>query len=344
MKPVIKRVVPAVLYVWSAIASPGQADDNSAEILRHDPRFDKLIPKDARIEKLGSGYKWSEGPVWLSADQALIFSDVPNNVAYKWDKAGRQPSEFLKPSGDTGHLADGSGQGSNGLTLDARGRLVLMQHGDRRVARLEPNGTFKTLADKYQGKRLNSPNDGAFDAAGNLYFTDPPYGLKKGAEDPARELDFSGVYRLDGKTGELTLMTKELKFPNGLAFSPDYKTAYVANSDPDRPILMAYPLKEDGTFGPGRQFADTSELLKAGKPGLPDGLKVDDAGNVFTTGPGGVLIYAPDGTMLGRIDTKVPTANCAWGDDGSTLYITANDTLVRVRTTTKGKLEGPPAK
>jgi gluconolactonase len=215
-----------------------------------------------------------------------------------------------------------------------------MQHGDRRVARLERDGKFTTLAEKYQGKRFNSPNDGAYDGAGNLYFTDPPYGLKKGADDPARELDFSGVFRLDGKTGEVTLMTKELKFPNGIAFSPDYETAYVANSDPERPILMAYPVKADGTFGQGRVFADTAEYLKAGKPGLPDGLKVDVAGNVFTTGPGGVLIYAPDGTLLGQIDTKVPTANCAWGDDGSTLYITANDMLVKVRTKTKGKLEG----
>jgi gluconolactonase len=321
------------------------AQDNIGEIVRQDPRLDRLIPADARIEKLASGYTWSEGPVWLQADRSLVFSDVPKNVAFKWDKAGRSPSEFLKPSGDTGLLPEGSGQGSNGLTLDAQGRLILMQHGDRRVARLEPNGTFTTLAHKYQGKRLNSPNDGAFDAAGNLYFTDPPYGLKKGAEDPARELDFSGVYRLDSKTGGLTLLTKELKFPNGLAFSPDYKTLYVANSDPDRPILMAYPVNPDGTLGQGKQFADTMDLLKAGKPGLPDGLKVDEAGNVFTTGPGGVLVYAPDGKLLGRIDTKVPTANCAWGDDGSTLYITANDMLVRVRTTTRGRLEGPaPAK
>lgn len=333
----------ATLIALLAGLAPISAQDAAPEIVRLDSRLDALIPADAKIEKLGTGYKWSEGPVWLKADQALIFSDVPGNVAYKWDLSGRQPSEFLVPSGDTGLLPNGSGQGSNGLTLDSQGRLVLMQHGDRRVARLEPGGKFTTLADKYQSKRLNSPNDGAFDRAGNLYFTDPPYGLKKGADDPARELDFSGVYRLDGKTGELTLLTKELKFPNGLAFSPDYKTAYVANSDPDRPILMAYPVKDDGTFGPGRQFADTAALLKAGKPGLPDGLKVDLAGNVFATGPGGVLVFAPDGTMLGRIDTKVPTANCAWGDDGSTLYITANDALVRVKTKTRGKLEGPDA-
>lgn len=343
MHSVIIRSVPTVFLLFSGVVSL-DAQEAVGQIHRHDPRFDRLIPPDAKIEKLASGYTWSEGPVWLASDKALIFSDVPRNVAFKWDKAGRQPSEFLKPSGDTGLLPEASGQGSNGLTLDAQGRLVLMQHGDRRIARLEPNGTFTTLADKYQGKRLNSPNDGAFDAGGNLYFTDPPYGLKKGADDPARELDFSGVYRLDGKSGELTLLTKELKFPNGLAFSPDYKTVYVANSDPDRPILMAYPVKADGTFGPGKLFADTAELLKAGEPGLPDGLKVDLAGNVFTTGPGGVLVYAPDGTMLGRIDTKVPTANCAWGDDGSTLYITANDALVRVRTTTKGKLEGPQPK
>ncbi len=316
------------------------AQDYVGEVIRLDPRFDSLIAKDARIEKLADGYEWSEGPVWLRADAALAFSDVPKNIVYKWDTKGRPPSELIKPSGDTGRLRGSSGQGSNGLTLDSTGRLVLMQHGDRRVARLEPNGQFTTLAERFDGKRLNSPNDGVYHSSGDLYFTDPPYGLAKGAADPARELDFSGVYRLD-PSGRVSLLTKELKFPNGLAFSPDAKILYVANSDFDRPVIMAYPVKSDGSLESGRVFADTSALLAAKKPGLPDGLKVDNAGNLFATGPGGVHVYAADGTLLGRIDPKVATANCAWGDDGSTLYLTADNMLCRIPTKTKGPLEGP---
>ena len=314
--------------------------DPVGEVIRLDPRFDALVSPDAKIEKLADGYEWSEGPVWLAADQALLFSDVPKNKVFKYDQAGRAPSEFLKPSGDTGHLKGSSGQGSNGLTLDSVGRLVLMQHGDRRVARLEPGGQLTTLADRYDGKRLNSPNDGAYHSSGTLYFTDPPYGLAKGANDPARELDFSGVYKVDA-SGQVSLLTKDLRFPNGLAFSPDQKTLYIANSDFDRPVIMAYPVNTDGTLGTGKVFADTTALLAAKKPGLPDGLKVDSAGNVFATGPGGVHVYAADGTLLGRIDPGVATANCAWGDDGTTLYMTADNMLCRIRTKTKGPLPGP---
>jgi gluconolactonase len=333
----IRSLALLSVFFWSIGLT---AEEHVGEVIRLDPRFDKLIAKDSKIEKLADGYEWSEGPVWLSSDQALVFSDVPKNVVYRWDTKGQPPRAFIKPSGDTGLIKGSSGQGSNGLTLDSVGRLVLMQHGDRRVARLEPNGEFTTLADRFDGKRLNSPNDGAYHANGDLYFTDPPYGLAKGATDPARELDFSGVYRVD-KSGHVSLLTKELKFPNGLAFSPDGKTLYVANSDFDRPIIMAYPVKLDGTLGAGKVFADTSELLAAKKPGLPDGLKLDNAGNVFVTGPGGVHVYASDGKLLGRIDPKVATANCAWGDDGTTLYLTADNMLCRIRTLTKGPLEGP---
>lgn len=217
--------------------------------------------------------------------------------------------------------------------IDTQGRIIMMEHGDRRVSRMDPNSGKYTLADKYQGKRLNSPNDGILKSNGDLYFTDPPYGLPEQWEDPRRELDFCGVYRWSNY--QLTLLTKELTRPNGIAFSPDERTLYVANSDPQRAIWMAYPVKEDGTIGPGKVFADVTSMV--GKlPGLPDGMKVDRQGNLFATGPGGVHIYAPDGTRLGRIDTREATANVAWGDDGSTLYITADMYLCRVKTRTRG--------
>jgi gluconolactonase len=303
---------------------------------RQDPRFDALIPKDAALEQLGAGFAWSEGPVWDRKAGALLFSDIPNNVVNRW-KAGEGVTPFLKPAGYTGKEPfTGREPGSNGLTFDAQGRLVLCQHGDRRISRLNADRTFTTIVDRYEGKRLNSPNDLVYHSSGALYFTDPPYGLPKTFGDPGRELDFTGVYRFS--EGKLTLLTKELKAPNGLAFSPDEKTLYVAQSDRERPIWMAYPVNPDGIVGAGKVLADGSAASKAGKPGAPDGLKVDVKGNLFATGPGGVWVIAPDGTHLGTIETGVPTANCAWGDDGSVLYITANDKLYRVKTNTKGKM------
>jgi gluconolactonase len=332
------NIISAIILLSSASGA-----QDVGEIIRLDPRFDKLISPGAKIEKLTDGHDWSEGPVWLAGENSLLFSDVPGNIVHRWDPATKKLLTFLKPSGDTGRLKGSSGQGSNGLTIDSVGRLVLMQHGDRRVARLENSGSFTTLAERFEGKRLNSPNDGVFASDGSFYFTDPPYGLSKGEKDPARELDFSGVYRISPE-GRLSLLTKELRFPNGAALSPDETTLYVANSDPERPILMAYPLEKSGKIGKGRIFADTTELLKAKKPGLPDGLKVDKAGNIFMTGPGGVYVYAPDGVLLGRIDPGVATANCAWGDDGSTLYLTADNMLCRVKTKTAGLLPGPRLK
>ncbi|HWE39984.1 MAG TPA: SMP-30/gluconolactonase/LRE family protein [Isosphaeraceae bacterium] len=310
-------------------------------IERKDAKLDALIPKDAKIEKLAEGFDWSEGPVWLrdrgnnSPAGALLFSDVPKNTVYIW-RESQGVREYLKPSGYTGKVPRGGEPGSNGLVIDDFGRLVLCQHGDRRVARLADNNTFVTLADRYDGKRLNSPNDATYNAKGDLYFTDPPYGLLKLNDDPAKELPFNGVYRLD-REGKLTLLTREMTFPNGIAFSPDEKTLYVANSDPKKAIWMAFPVKDDGTIGTGRVFADVTKLVEAGKKGLPDGMKVDRAGNLFATGPGGVLVFAPDGTHLGTLDTGEATANCNFGGDGSDLYITADMYIGRVKTTTKGK-------
>ncbi|MBO0720928.1 MAG: SMP-30/gluconolactonase/LRE family protein, partial [Blastocatellia bacterium] len=234
---------------------------------------------------------------------------------------------------------EGKEPGTNGLTLDSTGLLVACDHGNRRVLRLEEDGKTKTtLIDKFDGKRLNSPNDLVFKSNGDLYFTDPPYGLpKQSLEDPRAELKFCGVYRLD-KNKKLTLLTKEITRPNGLAFSPDEKKLYVASSDPEKAIWMVYDVKPDGTLENGKVFFDSTAWAKENKPGLPDGMKIDVDGNLFATGPGGVHIFAPDGTHLGTFDTGVPTANCAWGNDGSTLYITANTAVLRVKLTTKGKI------
>jgi gluconolactonase len=303
----------------------------------NDPGFHTLVAADAHLEKLADGFAWVEGPVWNRKTQAVLFSDIPNNVVHQW-KEGAGLSEFLRPSGYTGSAPfTGREPGSNGLTFDPKGRLVLCQHGDRRISRLDAPGRFTTLVDRFEGKRLNSPNDLVYNRRGDLYFTDPAYGLPKTFDDPGRELDFTGVYRLS-PNGRLTLLTRELVAPNGIAFSPDEKTLYVAQSDKEKPLIMAYPLKADGTIGSGRVLVDAKAASQAGKPGAPDGMKVDAAGNLFATGPGGVWVIAPDGTHLGTIETGVPTANLAWGEDGSVLYITANTTLYRLRTKTKGKM------
>jgi gluconolactonase len=313
-------------------------------IERFDARFDKLVPPASVLEKLAEGFQWSEGPVWIgrpaSAAGHLLFSDIPNNVVMQW-KDGEPLSVFLKPSGYTGTTPRGGEVGSNGLTLDAAGRLVLCQHGDRRIVRREADGRWTTLVDGYQGKRLNSPNDLVFKSNGDLYFTDPPYGLPKGADDPTRELDFYGVFRVSATDGKVTLLTREMTRPNGIAFSPDEKILYLSQSDPQKAVWMAFPVKEDGTLGRGRIFYDATRWTKTLK-GLPDGMKIDRAGNLFATGPGGVNVFLPDGTLLGRINPGEATSNCAFGGDGSVLYVTAHQYLCRIKLGTKGDPPGRP--
>jgi gluconolactonase len=319
---------------------PASADEKvtkyptMGKIVRKDPRFDKLVPRGAVLEKLADGFQWTEGPVWIKDGGYLLFSDIPINVIWKWQE-GKSKIVYLTPSGYTGTKPRGGEPGSNGLRLDPQGRLTLCEHGDRRVSRLNKNGTKKTLADKYEGKRFNSPNDLVFKSNGDLYFTDPPYGLEKQADDPAREMDYCGIFRLS-KGGEITLLTKEMSRPNGIAFSLDEKTLYVANSDPKNAVWMAFPVEEDGTLGKGKVFYDATPLVGKVK-GLPDGMKIDNQGNLFATGPGGVLVFAPDGTLLGAIETGVATANCAFGgEDGTTLFVAADKNLCRIRLSTKG--------
>lgn len=311
------------------------------QVVRLDARLDKLIPKDAVIEVLASGFVWSEGPVWVKPGPSepgnfLLFSDVPQNTIYKWtEKDGLTP--FLKPSGYTGLLPYSEEPGSNGLTIDKRGRLIACEHGDRRVSAmpLAGGGGKLTLADHIEGKRFNSPNDVVAHANGSYYFTDPPYGLPKRENDPSRETPGFGVYRI-APNGTVSLLIGDLTRPNGVALSADEKTLYVAQSDPERPIIMRYPILADGTLGKGSLFFDALPLAKQGLTGAPDGLKTDRDGNVWSTGPGGVLVISPAGELLGRIETGEATANCGWGDDGATLYITADMYLCRIRTTARG--------
>lgn len=324
----------------AAVASTAIAQDTLnfpqiGEIIRLDPALDELIAKDAKLEVISSGFVWTEGPVWVPDDSGghLLFSDIPQNSVMKW-KEGAGASLFLKPSGYTGVADYGAEPGCNGLLIDDKGQLVSCEHGDRRLSVITKGGGKRTLVDNYEGKRLNSPNDACYKSNGDLYFTDPPYGLPNRWEDPLRELDFCGVYRL-AKDGKLTLLTNEMTRPNGIAFSPDEKTLYVAQSDPTAAIWKKFPVNEDGTLGEGVLFYDVTEQV--GKlPGLPDGMKIDAKGNLFATGPGGIHIFSPEGKLLGRISTGEATSNCAWGNDGSTLYITADMYLCRIQTTTKG--------
>lgn len=305
------------------------------QVVRLDPRLDAIIAPNAQIEVLASGFEWSEGPVWVKDGGYLLFSDVPKNTIHKW-KENEGLSVFLKPSGYTGVGAYSNEPGSNGLTLDLRGRLVACEHGDRRVSVMPLNGGGKTtIADRHAGKRFNSPNDVVAHSDGSFFFTDPPYGLPQQEKDPTRETPVFGVYRADSQ-GKTTLVVADLTRPNGIAFSPDEKILYVAQSDPSQAYVMAYPLLADGTVGKGRVFFDATPMVQKGLRGLPDGLRVDVNGLVFATGPGGVLIITPEGQLLGRIDTGQATANCAFGNDGSYLYLTSDMYLCRIKTKTKG--------
>jgi gluconolactonase len=314
-------------------AAPLVAPRTIGEIERLDAAIDALVPPDALIEVLAEGFEWAEGPVWVPELGSLLFSDVLANRIYLWNETEGHRL-WLEPSGYTGTTPRGGEPGSNGLMLDRDGRLVLCQHGDRRIARLEapltaPRADFTTLADRFGGKRFNSPNDAVLDRQGVLYLTDPPYGLAEGPDDPARELPFSGVYRV-ALDGTVTLVTDELSRPNGIALSPDERTLYVANSDPERAVWMAYDLHGDGSIGAGRVFFDATPWVPE-RPGLPDGLAVDAQGNLFATGPGGVLVFTPDGRHLGTIRTTQLTANCTLADGGATLYMTADSYLLRIR-------------
>ncbi|MDO8586636.1 MAG: SMP-30/gluconolactonase/LRE family protein [Armatimonadota bacterium] len=273
------------------------------------PALSDLVDLSATPEKVATGFQFTEGPLWLKKG-GLIFSDIPADKIFKWSP-GADAAVFRDPSGN-----------SNGLTRDAKGRIVACEHGNRRVSRTEAGGKVVTIADRYQGHRLNSPNDAVVKSDGSIYFTDPPYGVD--AKD--RELDFQGVYRLSA-SGDLTLLAKDMDRPNGLAFSPDEKVLYVADSSKKR-LIMAFDVKADGTLTNGRLFAE----LKSDKPGSPDGMKVDKKGNIYSTGPGGIWIFTPCGVHVGTVEIPEMTSNCGWGDaDCKSLYVTAQKSVYRIR-------------
>ena len=320
---------PLLLLLATSIAAfaAEPVPEFHGSVERLDRALDALIAPGAKIEVLASGFNWSEGPVWR--DGGIVFSDVPENTVFGWKEGDTAAKVVLKPSGSL----KGDGQGSNGLQVDAQGNLVLCQHGERRIARLEKDGSFTSLADKFEGKRFNSPNDLVIAKNGTIFFTDPPYGLKKGE---APELPQHGVYAVT-PAGKVSLVIADIRFPNGIALSPDQKTLYIAVSDPQNTRVMAYDLQDDGTAKNGRVFFNAQPLKSAERKGGCDGMKVDSNGNIWTTGPGGVLVISKDGKHLGSILTGQATANCAFGGaDRGMLYITADMFLLRVKTLAKG--------
>ena len=321
------------LCVLLAACTSVKESKTIGSIERMDPSLDQIITRDATIEVLGEGYVWSEGPVWVASGKMLLFSDVPTNKIYRWTDA-EGVSEYLTPSGYTGSEPTNSSEpGSNGLILDREGKLVLCQHGDRRIARLEapfndPTSAFVTIADNYNGKKFNSPNDAVYRSNGDLFFTDPPYGLPERENDPSRELPWHGVYKVS-VDGQVSLLVDSITRPNGIGLTPDEKTLIVANSDPDKPLWYAFDLAESDSLVNARVFFDASD--SSGDPGLPDGFKIDKQGNVFASGPGGIWIFNVKARLLGKIRLPEATSNCALADDDQTLYITSKQYLLRVR-------------
>ena len=330
------RKISTILCLLSIVgcsqdeAAVSEIIDNAGNIERLDPRLDALIPLDANIQKLASGFTFTEGPVWDKRSGVLYFSDVRDNTIYSWSE-DEGVNVFIQPVFE--EETDHPSVGSNGLTLDREGRLILMEHGYRRVSRLEANGERTTLIDNYRGNRLNSPNDVAWHSNGWLYFTDPPYGMPGLENDPARELNYNGIYRLSPE-GEIQLLERNQTRPNGLVFSPDEETLYVANSDAQNKVWYAYTVIH-GIIGNPRIFYDVNDQSSEG---AADGMKIDTEGNLFATGPGGVWVFDPDGTHLGTIKPDEVPANVAWGDDGSTLYMTARTGLYRVKLSTSGEI------
>jgi gluconolactonase len=329
----MKRFLPLLFVPVLVSAQTAPVPPFKSSIERFDPAFDQLVAPDTKVEKIAEGFTWSEGPVWK--DGALYFSDVPENKAYRWVPGDAKPKIFLKPSGGVEPTAQYPTPGSNGMTVDAKKHLIICQQGTRRVIRLEDDGKQTPLTNLWEGKHFSSPNDVIVARNGDVYFTDPPYGLAGLNDDPIKELKFNGVFRVR-PDGHVDLVIKDLTFPNGLAFSPDEKILYIAVSDLDSPAIDAYDVQPDGTVANRRLFFDAKKLVTAERPGPPDGIKVDAKGNVWCAAAGGVLVISPEGKHLGTIVTNQPTGNCNWGDDGSTLYICANMFICRVKTLTKG--------
>jgi gluconolactonase len=321
-----------VLAGCSSAPPPAPATESPSvgTILRLDPAFDALVPKDAKIERVATGFTFTEGPLWRP-EGLLWFSDVPGNVVRSVTPAG-DVKVILQNAGGSVSAPPGAFIGPNGMIADKDGAVLLCQHGNRRIVRVNKDMTMTPYIEKFEGHRLNSPNDLVYRSDGALYFTDPPYGLLKQDEDPLKELKFNGVFLYAG--GKLKTLITDLTRPNGVAISPDEKTLYVANSDEKKRFWMRYDLAADGTVSNGRKFYD---LADAKEEGIPDGMKVDSQGNVYAAGPQGVWVFSADGKHLGTIKTGETPANCGWGDDGKTLYITATTSVYRIRVAVAGE-------
>jgi len=299
----------------------------NVHVERDTPEIDQIVPANAKLFKLAEGFEFTEGPIWLRDKNALLFSDPNHNTIYQYSEDG-QLTVFREHSGyDAADIAEYLQPGSNGLTLDRQGRLTIDEQGRHRVSRLERDGTLTVLANSYEGKRLNSPNDLVYRSDGTLYFTDPPFGLPKFFDDPRKELPFSGVF--SWKDGQLHLVSRELKGPNGIVFSPDEKYLYVDNWDPAAKTVTRYPVRRDGSLGPGEIFIDLTAQIP-GEEAL-DGMKMDVQGHLYVSAPGGVWIFDAQGRHLGTITAPHPVHNFAWGGrDGRTLYLCARTALYRI--------------
>jgi len=332
------RRAQLAFYKAPRAVTPTRVD---ARIERLDPALDRAVPRDAGVEKLAEGFAFTEGPVWVPEHGGfLLFSDPNRNRIYRYDPAAEHRD--VSPRGESGYqgpdVARYGQPGSNGLALDPRdGELTIDEHGNRRVAKLDADGSEVALADRYRGARLNSPNDLVYRSDGTLYFTDPPFGLPGFYADPGRELPYSGVFKLDANG--LALVSQDLAGPNGIAFSPDERFLYVTNWDPARKVVMRYEVARNGSLANGRVFFDMT-----GAPGdeALDGLKVDTLGNLYVSGPGGVWILSPEGKHIGQIVAPELPANLAWGDaDRMTLYMTARTGLYRMRLAVPGAGAAP---
>ncbi len=311
-------------------SSQEKEHDFSVEILSDEAL--ELIDPEVQIKVIGRGFEWTEGPLWISNGNYLLFSDVITNYVYKIDSDGNT-SKYLHPSGYSGEGIYSEEPGSNGLLLSPDGDLILMQHGDRRVAKMkstlnDPKPEYETLVDNYRGKKFNSPNDGTFDSDGNLYFTDPPYGLPEPMDGLTKELDFQGVYCL--KTGGELILVDKLSRPNGIALSPDGSKLYVAVSDPEHAVWYRYDITNPGKAVNKQLFYDATELVGRAKEGLPDGMKMHSKGYLFATGPGGIWIFNEQAEPIAKIHSGRATANCAFTPDEKTLFITADDYVLKV--------------
>lgn len=335
-----RHAVSAATSPASSEAIAPETTGTASAIERLDPALDAIVPAGSKLERLATGFTWVEGPVWIP-DGYLLFAEITSNSIRKL-APDNSVSIVMQPTGYKGSTPYGGKEpGSNGMTLDPRGRLTVAGHAGRSVWRLEsldPKAQITILADTFEGHKLSSPNDLVYRSDGSLYFTDPPYGLRsQGEHDPDKELEINGVYRIPNAVAQqpgappnrsaLQLLIKDIPRPNGIAFSPDEKFLYVADSS-ERKLWMVYPVHHDGSLGVGKVFSDASGDKR---PGSPDGIKVDERGNVYSSGPGGLWILSPKGKHLGTIPTPKNTANMAWGGpDRKTLYITATDSVYRI--------------